>query len=305
MRKKIFVMIAIFALGSTLFVNGVMASGEINLVTDSWSSKNIRQNKGGYIDLSYTNNGGNQIRVLFVAVHFEWEDEDAYYYCEDYSADPQYIASGQTEETRLRFNVESEIEIGSYSYYFVIQYEEKDIFRWSSEEFVSETEYDFTVLEKDRDGDGVGDSEDAFPDNPDESKDADKDGVGDNQDAFPNDPLEHTDSDGDKNKWVEEKDITSFVTDNIVVIVGVVGILAIIIVIFIVLIFLMNRAKGNKNKQKKKSELKKMSQPKKKSEISSSSKRIKMCPYCGEKLDFEKTPKYCPYCEEEIIKKWQ
>ena len=41
----------------------------------------------------------------------------------------------------------------------------------------------------DRDGDGITDSLDAFPDDPTESKDSDGDGVGDNADAYPNDPT--------------------------------------------------------------------------------------------------------------------
>ena len=49
----------------------------------------------------------------------------------------------------------------------------------------------------DRDGDGITDSEDAFPDNPSESLDSDSDGIGDNSDAFPNDPGEWKDSDSD------------------------------------------------------------------------------------------------------------
>jgi len=44
-----------------------------------------------------------------------------------------------------------------------------------------------TVLERDRDGDGVGDSEDAFPDDATEQSDSDGDGVGDVADAFPDD----------------------------------------------------------------------------------------------------------------------
>lgn len=40
----------------------------------------------------------------------------------------------------------------------------------------------------DRDGDGVDDANDAFPDDPSETTDTDGDGVGDNTDAFPNDP---------------------------------------------------------------------------------------------------------------------
>jgi hypothetical protein len=49
----------------------------------------------------------------------------------------------------------------------------------------------------DRDGDGVPDSEDAFPDDPSESADSDSDGVGDNGDLFPDDGSEWADSDGD------------------------------------------------------------------------------------------------------------
>jgi len=41
----------------------------------------------------------------------------------------------------------------------------------------------------DQDGDGVKDSEDAFPDNPIESKDSDGDGIGDNTDKYPKDPT--------------------------------------------------------------------------------------------------------------------
>jgi hypothetical protein len=49
----------------------------------------------------------------------------------------------------------------------------------------------------DSDGDGVGDNADVFPDDPTESEDLDGDGVGDNGDAFPGDPDEQYDSDDD------------------------------------------------------------------------------------------------------------
>ena len=45
----------------------------------------------------------------------------------------------------------------------------------------------------DSDNDGVSDTDDAFPNNPNETQDSDNDGVGDNADAFPNDPSETTD----------------------------------------------------------------------------------------------------------------
>ena len=60
-------------------------------------------------------------------------------------------------------------------------------------------EFTFTedYLAVDSDGDGSIDSEDAFPNNPDETSDSDSDGVGDNSDAFPDDNSETSDSDGD------------------------------------------------------------------------------------------------------------
>ena len=52
-------------------------------------------------------------------------------------------------------------------------------------------------LPADSDGDGILDSEDAFPTDSSESVDSDGDGVGDNSDVFPDDPTESADSDGD------------------------------------------------------------------------------------------------------------
>ncbi len=49
----------------------------------------------------------------------------------------------------------------------------------------------------DRDGDGILDRDDAFPDDPNEWKDSDRDGVGDNSDALPFNPTQISDKDGD------------------------------------------------------------------------------------------------------------
>jgi hypothetical protein len=53
------------------------------------------------------------------------------------------------------------------------------------------------LLDADRDGDGVVDGLDQFPDDPSEWIDSDFDGVGDNADQYPNDGTETIDSDGD------------------------------------------------------------------------------------------------------------
>ena len=33
-----------------------------------------------------------------------------------------------------------------------------------------------------------------------------------------------------------------------------------------------------------------------------SQKRISICPYCGNDLNFPKPPKFCPYCREQIVR---
>ncbi|WP_246814135.1 RICIN domain-containing protein [Ferrimonas balearica] len=65
----------------------------------------------------------------------------------------------------------------------------------------------------DRDGDGVPDTLDPFPDDPDEWADSDGDGLGDNSDPFPSDPDNDIDGDGfganddafpdDPNEWLD------------------------------------------------------------------------------------------------------
>jgi len=59
------------------------------------------------------------------------------------------------------------------------------------------------TADSDDDGDGVPDSEDAFPLDPSESLDSDSDGIGDNSDAFPNNSSYSvdTDSDGMPDAW--------------------------------------------------------------------------------------------------------
>ena len=76
---------------------------------------------------------------------------------------------------------------------------------------------------EDRDGDGVPDSEDMFPDDPDEWEDSDGDGVGDNSDISPGEPdygvslsyLDDTEVDGE---WTvlhsDEEDIGVLLVNN-------------------------------------------------------------------------------------------
>ena len=59
---------------------------------------------------------------------------------------------------------------------------------------------DYATETADTDGDGVGDNSDLFPLDPSKTVDSDGDGSGDNADAFPNDPTETMDTDGEL--WV-------------------------------------------------------------------------------------------------------
>ena len=56
---------------------------------------------------------------------------------------------------------------------------------------------DLAMLDNDKDGDGVVDAEDTYPDNALEWSDRDFDGIGDNADRFPDNPAENSDIDND------------------------------------------------------------------------------------------------------------
>ena len=58
-------------------------------------------------------------------------------------------------------------------------------------------QFEIVIPFLDGDGDGVTDSEDAFPNDSTETTDSDGDGVGDNTDVFPNDPEQTVESDGE------------------------------------------------------------------------------------------------------------
>ncbi len=62
---------------------------------------------------------------------------------------------------------------------------------------LQDIEYMLPFPQMDRDGDGVEDDIDAYPDDANETADTDGDGVGDNADAFPADASEAVDTDGD------------------------------------------------------------------------------------------------------------
>jgi len=193
MKSKIISLTLVFILGIIILSPVVVA--DLTVYT-TFSSKSIRQDANGNVDIEINNGGGNQIRITWVGIHFSWMDSNLYYR-EDLETNPTYLASGQKTTINVAFSVEQTVPIGSKNYYYKINYDEDTWLGWDSETWTSTTFYDFDVLERDRDGDGVGDSDDAFPDNILEWSDSDNDGVGNNADEFPYDSTEWNDSDGD------------------------------------------------------------------------------------------------------------
>jgi len=193
MKLKIFGLLLVIMMGAIIFSPVVAA--DLNVYT-TFSSKSVRQDEYGDVEIEISNDGNNQIRITWVGIHFSWEEPNLYYR-KDLSDNPTYLATGQETTVRISFSVEQTAPIGSKSYYYKIYYDEDTWLGWSSKDWKSTTSYDFDVLERDRDGDGVGDSDDAFLDNILEWSDSDNDGVGNNADAFPYDPTEWADSDND------------------------------------------------------------------------------------------------------------
>jgi hypothetical protein len=63
-------------------------------------------------------------------------------------------------------------------------------------------QFEIVIPFLDSDGDGVTDSDDAFPNDSTETTDSDGDGVGDNTDAFPNDPSQTVESEDEPSQPV-------------------------------------------------------------------------------------------------------
>lgn len=172
----------------------VMAASELK-VESTWINKTAKKGEQGEVTLKYTNNGVDQIRVVKVGIHLDWQEAGAYYEV-DYNSEPQYLATGQYEETTLKFTVPATVDGGNHTYNYRIVYEEQGV-GWVEQTWKGPTGKGFVVEFTDRDGDGVEDEDDAFPYDPTETKDSDNDGVGDNVDRFPEDSTETQDTDGD------------------------------------------------------------------------------------------------------------
>ena len=282
-----------------LVPRNVSAGGEIGEVSASWSSKKVEQDTNGRVTLSMENVGEDQLRLTFIGVHFDWMEDNIYWFDQDVSEEePHYLASGQTYSSRLVFEVPSNVLTGSHGYTFYIAYEEDDgWWGWEEMTWTSQTQYDFYVTEIDSDNDGIPDSADNYY------------GEGANS---PND--EKSSKDGNTN----------------VIILVVLGLFVFVTIAIITVILIV---KGRKKKRvhqeysysrpqrpipedRSASPLHhndvprppriplKKTLPLKEEKIKKEtfSHEVSICPYCGEDLNFPKPPKFCPYCREQISK---
>ncbi len=187
--------ILIILLISLLFMPVVSAASDI-ATSYSFGSNPVRQDTDSWVDVTIKNNDPNRVKITWVGIHFDWQNTGVYYE-EDLIINPEYLYTGESTTIRIDFPVGQEISISTHGWNLKVEGYEDTIFGWTYGEVIYSTIYNFEVLERDRDGDNVGDSDDAFPDNILEWSDSDGDGVGNNSDVFPTDSTEWKDSDGD------------------------------------------------------------------------------------------------------------
>lgn len=166
-------------------------------VSYTFSNNPCPQAESGQANITIKNPNDDQIKVTWVGIHFDFQPTDIYYVDGDVKASPETLASSQEFQSTVSYSVEKDTSLGMHIYDIRVDYEIKAFGNWHQKNWLSGDKLDFSVTERDRDGDGTPDSEDAFPDNADEQKDTDEDGYGDNQDTFPTDPAEWKDTDGD------------------------------------------------------------------------------------------------------------
>ncbi|MFW9878501.1 MAG: hypothetical protein ACFFG0_35925 [Candidatus Thorarchaeota archaeon] len=255
-RISILLFLVCIFITSTFSLNATAEEGKIDNVTSIFSENPIRQDEDAWVKINLENTGDGQIKIYWVGIHFDWlgESSEGYdlFYNKDLSSDPIILENAQSTTIRINFDVEVSVDIGTHSYYFHIDYEEKssDLWGWYDHEWESEEKFNYKVLEKDRDGDGVGDSEDAFPDNPNETKDSDNDGVGDIQDDYPYDPTKTIRKDES-----ESSDISSS-GDSDIIGLSIFGIIILIIILIVVIVLIiaglyMSRKKKHQSENSK------------------------------------------------------
>lgn len=237
--KKLASLLAIVSMFMIVAVSWMpSASAEGNFdVRKMFSSNPAEQGDIVTVTVDITNNDSNQAKITWLGIHFDWQEENIYTVSSDVSEEePKPIASGETKSFTINFEVPSNVQTGSHTYDIQFKYDLQDGWSggWNSYTWKSEILTNFRVDEKDRDGDGVPDSEDTFPDDSTEWRDSDGDGVGDNRDYYPYDST----------KWKED----SSDDDNIegfgsLCMVGLLAVV-ILIVILVVAIGLMLKKKG-------------------------------------------------------------
>ena len=161
----------------------------------------VAQGETLVVQLEVKNLADVEMKIDQLLFHGDWMHEGEYISKITQWTDPVHIAIGQSADFTVNVSIRAyEVEVGTYSRYWHMEYSLKVGTSWTDYEINSDAVCDIVVVaasDVDRDGDGIPNSEDAFPNDPNEWVDTDFDGVGDNSDAFPTDRYENKDTDGD------------------------------------------------------------------------------------------------------------
>jgi hypothetical protein len=163
-------------------------------VTYSFSENPCHQGNTTTLGVTIYNDWEDQVKIDKVGIHFDFHPENIYYFKENLD---DIIASSQEVEYEFDIEVNTDVSLGMHIYDVLIYYEGRLSGEWVEDTWDGENQLDFSVIEIDRDFDDYPDSQDTFPDNPNEWKDTDSDDVGDNSDKFPNDVAASKDDDDD------------------------------------------------------------------------------------------------------------
>ena len=168
-------------------------------VTHGFSHDPFPHNETVKADIRFINTNDYKVRLEFLALQFDWQSDDEYYTFYGPPKPGTVINPNVYLDFSTSFLIDGElIERGEHTYYIYTEFD------WWHEEYWMWIPFEDemgpkrkSVIGPDRDGDGVEDLQDKYPDDPTEWADSDCDGHPDNSDAFPLDPEEWVDSDGD------------------------------------------------------------------------------------------------------------
>ena len=183
-------------------------------VQHSFSKNPCPQGETSILTSVISNPNDFQIRLNEIGYWSGYMSSGVYITDSNIDSTPQVLSTGGSFTSLITINIPVDTPMGNHKYVLWVEYSIQINSVWYDEEWCYGCEENvfFYVSERDRDGDGVPDSIDKFPDDPAASLDTDGDGYPDEWnfgktqadsttglrlDAFPNDPAASLDTDGD------------------------------------------------------------------------------------------------------------